>query len=1046
MSDLMLDVQAFVRAVGVNSDLPHTLFLGAGASISSGVPSASACMWEWKRRIFLSANPELEAHIGDGASPTTRERIQRWIDQQAQLPAEGDEHEYGHLAELCFPIADDRRRFFDRLTRSAQPYLGYLVLGLLADARVVRSVWTTNFDALAARVISKVDSLSLVEVGLDAPTRAIRMPDAGEFLHVAIHGDYRYDHLKNTAEEIQSQDKVLRTKLSDLLTGSHLVVVGFSGRDRAVMESFRQAYSKPGAGRLYWCGFGDDGLSNAVGELLERARSNGREAFYIETEGFDDLVLRIAAHSLTGERKDRALKYRAQFLEDTQGGRVKFSVAATGRIVGLIKSNLFPVECPSDLFAFEPEFEGPWWEEIRQRCAGAEIFAAPFAGRVFALGDAAEIAHAFDGAIKGPLKLTPLDKRTHNSTALQGLFEDAMVYHLAAEHGLDHEGRALYEPSPYSTQTVYGRKADIHRAVLLRLRQTDGAYYLALKPTVVGRDADGNALEKLEQQELSRAALSRQFNKDFNDELQHWRSTLFPDSDATIAIALGDRRTARFRLRRSPVFAKVTGKSGQAIQLPKSAQAFATQTAVLVGEPKLAFCRKDGAGIVEDEHPMRGIRENQPLDYPLNQTLGLSTGVRVGLVCPEKYAARLSDFLRGLHSSARLAREDEYLLDYPGFAQAFGTAISIPDLKSASFAAPIEASLGSSAKEGAHRLGASLCRAIDKVAEQQPHVTVVYIPAEWSEWEGYEDDNEWFDLHDYVKAHCVQRGFATQFIREATVSKGHDVAVLWWLALSFYAKSMRTPWAIAGGEADTAYIGIGYRMAPGTGGKGGMLLGCSHIYGTDGLGLQYRLSRIENPIFLQRNPHLHRDDARRIAELARQSFFEQNGRLPLRIAVHKRTPFLREEREGFIEGLYGVKSVDLIEIAIDSQVRYVASKLRNGNFEGDAFPVWRGTTIPVGRFEALLFGHGSTAALQGNRRFYQGRSRIPAPLRIVRHSGATELTKLAEEVLALTKMNWNNFNLYDRVPATIESSAQIARIGSLLGPLTAKSYDYRLFI
>lgn len=49
-----------------------------------------------------------------------------------------------------------------------------------------------------------------------------------------------------------------------------------------------------------------------------------------------------------------------------------------------------------------------------------------------------------------------------------------------------------------------------------------------------------------------------------------------------------------------------------------------------------------------------------------------------------------------------------------------------------------------------------------------------------------------------------------------------------------------------------------------------------------------------------------------------------------------------------------MKSLDLIEISIDSQVRYVASKLRNGKFEGYHFPAWRGTTIPVGKYEALV--------------------------------------------------------------------------------------------
>jgi hypothetical protein len=43
-------------------------------------------------------------------------------------------------------------------------------------------------------------------------------------------------------------------------------------------------------------------------------------------------------------------------------------------------------------------------------------------------------------------------------------------------------------------------------------------------------------------------------------------------------------------------------------------------------------------------------------------------------------------------------------------------------------------------------------------------------------------------------------------------------------------------------------------------------------------------------------------------------------------------------------------------------------------------------------------------------------------------------------------MNWNNPDLYSKVPATIDSSNTIAKIGSLLERFGPVSYDYRLFI
>ena len=72
--------------------------------------------------------------------------------------------------------------------------------------------------------------------------------------------------------------------------------------------------------------------------------------------------------------------------------------------------------------------------------------------------------------------------------------------------------------------------------------------------------------------------------------------------------------------------------------------------------------------------------------------------------------------------------------------------------------------------------------------------------------------------------------------------------------------------------------------------------------------------------------------------------------------------------------------------------------------------------------------------------------RIPAPLSLRRHAGLTELDQLCTEILGLSKMNWNTFDLYTKFPATLQSSGQIGRIGSLLRSFGASSYDYRLFI
>jgi hypothetical protein len=115
--DLTLSLDAFIRSVGVRRATPHTLFLGAGASVSSGVPSAQGCIWEWKRNLFLTSNPGLENQFSELSLPSVQRRIQHWLDKQGIYPKEGTAGEYGFYIRKCFPIADDRRAYFQEKVR-----------------------------------------------------------------------------------------------------------------------------------------------------------------------------------------------------------------------------------------------------------------------------------------------------------------------------------------------------------------------------------------------------------------------------------------------------------------------------------------------------------------------------------------------------------------------------------------------------------------------------------------------------------------------------------------------------------------------------------------------------------------------------------------------------------------------------------------------------------------------------------------------------------------------------------------------------------------
>jgi argonaute-like protein implicated in RNA metabolism and viral defense len=184
-----------------------------------------------------------------------------------------------------------------------------------------------------------------------------------------------------------------------------------------------------------------------------------------------------------------------------------------------------------------------------------------------------------------------------------------------------------------------------------------------------------------------------------------------------------------------------------------------------------------------------------------------------------------------------------------------------------------------------------------------------------------------------------------------------------------------------------------------------------------------------------------------VGETIRTLFFESTYRLPRRVVIHKQTAFRKEERQGLQEGLSGVSKIDMLEINFDSAFRYVASiQNKNGTFDEDNFPVRRGTVVQLDDFSCLVWVHGVTESVRQGRRYYKGKRRIPTPLIIRRYAGNSDIAQIAVEILALSKMDWNSADLYSKLPATIQSSQKIARIGSLLKRFGPTSYDYRLFI
>jgi NAD-dependent SIR2 family protein deacetylase len=773
VTNLILPLDAFVRSVRVNRSSPHAFFLGAGCSISSGVPSAEMCIWRWKQDIFATANPGLVEQLGDTSLASVRERIQTWLNAEGRFPKQGSSEEYSFYVEQCYPIGSDRRRFFQELAQAAQPYLGYDLLCLLAEAGLISHVWTTNFDGLTARAAA-TSALSVIEVGLDTTDRIVRPPARNELLCVALHGDYRYDALKNTDQEVQEQDAKLREALIENLSNTSLIVAGYAGRDMSIMAALAEAYSRPGTGRLYWCGRDGSEPSDEVLSLLQKARKAGRQAYYVPITGFDDLITRMAFHCLAGAPQKRAAEIAAKN-SLSAARRAPFTLDVND-VQSVIKSNAFSIQCPTEVLQFEVDgLPGPGaWKQLKEAIRGHEIAAVLHRGKVLALGTVDDVRASFGTRIKGDVERTPISNKelSFENGMIVSLLTEGLVRSIAATRDVETDNRRrLWTPS-FHERTFLGQRCRVHDAVLVYLRQYNGKQYVVLKPTIRVTDIEGQEVDEKLEREAKRALLVRQYNREFNSALDAWRKRLFPADRGEFEYPPKSGMPFRFIVRKSPAFAQVGSSSRSGgIRLQPEVSRHVVYSGMQYEEPSLLFSDQQGVSHVKDTHPIRGILQNRPYDFGLT-TRRFAASVRIGVICPKPDESKLAVYLATLYRRARADSKQEYLLDYPGFGKAFGISLELPQPGDSEWMRCGEPSPETGKMKGALDLGRHIIESIDALrASSQPNVMVVYIPRRWEEWNGYRTETERFDLHRFVKAYCVQRGITTQFLREETLSK-----------------------------------------------------------------------------------------------------------------------------------------------------------------------------------------------------------------------------------------------------------------------------------
>lgn len=1049
-----MEMDALIRSISLR-DRHYMFLLGAGASITSGVPTATDCIWNWKRQIFLTSNDTVAPKaLGDVSLPHVQRRIQHWLDDRGAYPELWDDAEYSFYVNECFPRPADRQQFFKKLLQNGQPQLGYQCLGLLLRAAKIKWLWTTNFDDLVERAIPSDHEHPLLQVGMDSARRIddIRREEPDP-VQVFLHGDYRYDPLRNTERELSadSLDAACRRRLVDLCNDLPLVVLGYSGRDDSIMSALAQAYSQSGRGGIYWgCLSGIDPPGRAA-ELLDTARENGVDAEVFFISGFDDFMSRLARWWL------RSTEYRGS-LESLLASKplpAQFSLSHLSPDFDWALSNAFSIQLPTELFQFKMTLSGPDgnWKQLKSLIAERDIEAGFVKTHVLAIGRSSEIQQVFGDRLETEVEQVSLsgDEFSISNGIVRQVLQSAFVASLA-ERGFIRDGRYRLRLPDVQTHSFRNVAYRYSESVELGFDCIDENVYVTLLPDVrihIGEDAcvDSETIKA-----VKRDILWRQRNAEFWDTIKAWTRRLFGNEGWRVVYPPGAETGFEFTVaKHGPLFSRYLSSKPKVTPpaVAQKAAPFEQFSAFETNEPYLLFGNSG-----KSKHPITGLVNSGGPYESFNELLHSHRDIRLGVVCQEGRENLLAQFLRrfGQPVSVERGDDDDYVVDFPGFESAFGCRLAIPSPGDPAWI-NCQIPCDGTAVDVNRRITGELTTAIRQIsAADQVDVVLVFIPSTWKPFENIAEGALSLNLHDQVKAFCVQHQIRSQLLREEKVSNERSARIYWWLSLAFFTKSLRVPWSLANSPENVAYAGIGYSFDPLQESRK-IVTGCCHVYDSAGLGLRFRLGELEDPIWRRdefsrrKNPYMSRDDAYRLGIRTRQLFFESHSDKPDRVLVCKQTHFLDDETEGLLSALQGIDHVDLLTIQFDGAWRFCAFDPRKSQAHG--YPIRRGSGVLLDSNSFLLWLHGNvlgTNVKNDRWGYFQGKSRIPCPVRVTRYSGDTSIETLSRDLVGLTKMDWNTFALYRKLPVIITTPQKIAKISRLLGRLPVDTYDYRLFM
>lgn len=280
------------------------------------------------------------------------------------------------------------------------------------------------------------------------------------------------------------------------------------------------------------------------------------------------------------------------------------------------------------------------------------------------------------------------------------------------------------------------------------------------------------------------------------------------------------------------------------------------------------------------------------------------------------------------------------------------------------------------------------------------------------------------NFHNQLKARLLDTGEVMQIVRETTLAPDEydensrrslqdKASVAWNLSTTSFYKAGGRPWTVADIREGVCYVGLVFKLKESERGRDNACCG-AQMFLSSGEGVVFKGA--VGPWYSESNKsfHLQKDKAAELMNLIVRAYEEMHGVAPKELFIHGKTWLDDEEWAGF-------------ESAVPKSTKLAGIRIRRQNeiklFRYGKKPVLRGTAILVSDRMAYLWTTGFIPRLDT----YPGRE-IPNPLTVDIVKGDADIEQVLSDVMALTKLNFNNAGFSDGLPVTLRFADLVGEI------------------